>query len=904
MKFRRVLVLVMAVVMMVSAMAPSISAAFKPETKHEHFDDVLNDPELKEKYEEIKATVEYVAKDIEENHEEYYANGYAYALENGYIGTAIEVIGVMLEILPQIDLDGVEMTEEFREDLEAELEALEPTLEKLLGILESGEASDFDGFVNAALTLEGDLYLHMNNIYAILEQASIDLNQFILVPAFYEALRILEEEVLPAVEEAVNAFVDGVVDYVIEALTPYYEKAVEVIGIARDTYELLVETIVKINLYVENTIDAVVNTYNALVAKLVEFYGNVQNAIRVAAKIYNNVIDTIVEINAKVEGVIDNIESIIIATVNAYKYTIQLIVNVYGTVENAVIVAGQVYNYVVNLVIESKELLEEGLENASELVEKIYADIVEILENAPTEVNAFVNYVATQLTAYIVGILNDLDAFILNQHNGVINGNYELKDDSLYVALGNSPYGEALAEKLNLSEKYFQFGVQDDYLDKVAGADLVTIKVDGNEFVDFANKQVSGTIAGLIRNNEKLMSLYNHPFIGAYVRNVVAELGIDAEAQTEELDWNRYLDADDQEMLRNALAIVKAELISRGIPEYYYIDLQPLVQKALEENGLAGLPGISIVVEPIEVPVADIAVYAVESALYAYARFTNDLGVLLSNIYATAPNATVVLVGINNPLEGFYVDFGAYGVDCINYEDCLAASGVMVQTFNAQLYLAAFKNDNTVFVFENDADAIYNALNVYCDHVYDNCLDEDCNRCLAVRVAPGHSFTIYTVQTKPTCTKEGTEVAVCDHCDATDSRSVAKISHDWKDATCTAKQTCKVCGATQGSTKPHDWEKATCTEPRTCKVCGKTDGKASGHKYGVWEVIEEATRRQDGSKERVCRVCGHVETEVIPMILPKYPASTIILVIVSAVVTAAGISTLILWRLRKRDILK
>ena len=123
MNFKRVLVLAMALVMMVGACAPSVLAAVKAETNHTHHEESLVNPELLEKYEEIKAVVEAVAKDIEENHEEYYANGYAYALENGYIGTAIEVIEVMLEVLPTVELEGVEMTDEFREDLEAELDA-------------------------------------------------------------------------------------------------------------------------------------------------------------------------------------------------------------------------------------------------------------------------------------------------------------------------------------------------------------------------------------------------------------------------------------------------------------------------------------------------------------------------------------------------------------------------------------------------------------------------------------------------------------------------------------------------------------------------------------------------------------------------------------------------------------
>ena len=243
----------MAMVMMVSACVTPVLAAFNTETHREHIEEIVNDPELQAKYEEIKATVEYVAKDIEENYEEYYAEGYAYADENGYIEAAIEAIKLALEVLPEIDLEEVGMTEELREKLQAEIDVLPGTLEKLVAILESGEASEFNGFVNAALTLEGDLYLHMNNIYAILEQGSIDLNQIYLVPAFNEGMKILNEQVLPAIDAAVEAFVEGVVNHVVEKLTPYYNAVVSALGIAYDTYVKLVETIVKIYVFVGNT---------------------------------------------------------------------------------------------------------------------------------------------------------------------------------------------------------------------------------------------------------------------------------------------------------------------------------------------------------------------------------------------------------------------------------------------------------------------------------------------------------------------------------------------------------------------------------------------------------------------------------------------------------------------------
>ena len=115
MKLKRVLVLVMAAVMMLTTCVTPVLAAWTPETHKEHIEEIVNDPELQAKYEEIKTTIEYVVKDIEENHEEYYAEGYAYAYENGYIGTAIDVIETLLEKLPEIDLEGVDMEEDMRE---------------------------------------------------------------------------------------------------------------------------------------------------------------------------------------------------------------------------------------------------------------------------------------------------------------------------------------------------------------------------------------------------------------------------------------------------------------------------------------------------------------------------------------------------------------------------------------------------------------------------------------------------------------------------------------------------------------------------------------------------------------------------------------------------------------------
>lgn len=862
MKLNRVLVLVLTLVMIVSACAPSVLAIFKPETKHEH-SNVLDNPEYKEEYEEIKAVVEDIVKDIEENHEEYYANGYAYALENGYIDDAKEAIALAIKTLPEIDLDGLGITEELKAELQTELDALVPTLEKILAILESGEASEFDGFVNAMLTLEEDLYIHLDNIYGILEQGSIDLNQIVLVPEFNKAIRVLEDEVLPAIAETIEAFVDYVIDQVVEVVGPYYDKVVEIIDITRETYERIIAIIVKINLYVENTIEKIEGAYDVIVFVLAQFYDNVNDAIDVVEGIFNEMIDVLFKVGTD------------------YR--------------DAIALANKIYNYVVNFVTQSNAFLQNGVD----LFSKIHSDLVAIIERAPKEADAFVSYVRSEITAYVMNTITN----IVNAHNSALNAEYELTKSSMYVALGTSPFGKELAGKLNLSKKYFQFGLRDNYLARIKKADLITIKLDNGEFVGFAEKQVMGTVASVVRSNERLMSFYKHPIIGAYVKDVIEGMGIDINAQTENINWDLYLDAEAQEILDDALELARTELIERGVPEYYYIDLQPMVQDALEDSGLSGLSSISINIDPIEVPVADIAIYGLESALYAYARFTNDFSGLLENIYAAAPNATVVLLGIDNPLYGF--DFSKFGIDCVDYSDCVSAVDRLIQTFNAQLYFAAMENENTVFVPENDADAIYDAINVHCDHAYDDCEDKTCNICGEVRTAPGHSFTKYTVVVNATCGKDGSKRAKCDYCNATRTEVIPKTNkHNWTAKTCTSPETCSKCNATRGSAMGHFWEEATCEHPQTCRYCGITQGSVADHTFGVWKVIVEATRKTTGCKERVCLECGLAQRQIIPIIPPKYTTGTIVAVVVSALVFSTALFSFILWRLRKKDLLK
>ena len=883
MNFKRILVLVMALVMVVSAIAPSVLAA--AETTHEHHDaldhlDTLGNLELVEKYEEIKALVEYVVSDVEENHDEYYAAGYAYALEGGYIDLAVEKIEEAIGALSDVDLSKAELTDELEAELQAELDSLVPALEKVADVLENGNVENVNGFANALVSLSGDIYANVNGAYAVLKQGKYDLDDDKLPAEFWSALSYVEDELLPVVGETASEFVNGVVSYVAENHEDYYAIGNELACVALDVYRPFVEVYVALDAYTAGAIsEQLVDTADVLVMLVLDNVDSIDDALVIVTELYETVLDYVLDLVPVVEDALEYTDDVVLIATAVYGYANDLLVHVFGSTENALAVAQRLCDYVMHLV-EEYGILQGAVENVEALNEKVSADVLEIIEACGGRKDSLV-LVSKELAKYFVELVTDFAEYVEEKHNGAIGGNYELKDDSLYLALGNSAYGEELAAMLNLSDKYFQFGFDGDYLETLVKADLITVKLDDEEFYTFAEKQVKGIVAELVRNNDRVTFLREHALIGDYVNGVIADLGIDINAQAVELDWTKYInDEETLQMIEDAKEAVKAQLIANGAPEYYYIDLQPLVEEALEENGFGNLPGISVDVDPIEVPVADLAVCVVENVLYTYAKFTNNLNTLLNNLETYAPNATIVLVGVDNPIENMDIDLSEYGIDFITFNECKVAVGAFVEAFNAQLYVRGFIDNEVLFVYENDANAIYDAINVYCDHVYDDCEDVDCNRCLAVREAPGHSYGTYKYNNNATCEKDGTETAVCNGCGKKNTRTANKTALG------------------------HDWTKLTCTEDKKCTRCGTVGTKASGHKWGAWTVLDEPTLFSKGLREHTCRTCGFVEQEVMPALEPKYSAGTIIAVILSAIVFSGVVGGLIIKKAKKRNLLK
>ena len=824
MNFKRILVLLMALIMTVSACAPAIYALDREELNEENVEQAVADAKL---------AIEEIVTYVSENYEQAYADGYAYALENGYIDAAIVAVEEAILALDNLNLEGLELDAELKAALEAELDATVATLGEIKSILERDDIDNVEGALIALVTLEDDLYTHLANLGEICSLLGEDA-MAVIIPALNEALVALENA-LSALDNAVVATLEAVKGYIVDALQPYYEKVVEIVDITRDVYNSIVATIVEIRAAVIKIHTIILDTNEAI-------------------------LDAIAKVEATVEKVIDT-----------YVNVVELAVAIYGNVEDAIEVAVDTYEALVEFIVAN----EENIEQLPVVAEQLYNEIVEIVVEAYGErENAYA--AALEIYDLVVDLLLTINNEIYGTLDGAVNGHYVLNKDSYYVALGYADYADALAEMVHLGDKHDKFELNGDYADALAGADLVTIDLSDDTLYDFVSAQIIGSVMTIVRNNATLMSYYNHPnpWIRSVIRGAVDEMGFDINAEPTELDWSEYLDADGKEVLDAFLADVKVQVLDAGVPEVYEFDLGALILSAIAENGIS-LPGLVLDVV-IEIPVADLCVFAVENVLYKNAEAIYNLENTLTNVHALAPEALVVITGFENPVEAIEAELAAFGAN-VDLESAEPALDAVVKALHVELYTIALAHENTIFVPSYDVETIFAALNFACAHDYDNCDDVVCNLCGGERTAPAHVFENYVANDDATCEKNGTETAVCENCDVTDTREVADTK------------------------LPHAWNDATCKAPKTCKDCGATEGDVAEHTYGEGVVVKEATKKEEGVKEFTCTVCGHKLQESIDKLPAKLTPIAIVGIVILVAAVVCGASFGIYWYVKKRN---
>ena len=692
---------------------------------------------------------------------EYYDVIYKYAYEyvdaEGYIDRSLEPIDEVLNVLNAalVEIESIPaITEELKAQLRAELNAAIATVEELKAAIVSDKIGTVDGIVATALDLEDDLRTHVTNVSSILAQAGYDV-ETLLVPALMDAHKVLVNEVVPELFVMAENFAFAAVDFTLSNLDTIYYNFPEIVNTA---YSEAVKVIVMLQIVVgdaiEVTADVIVNAYNKVMAVATDIYDDLDEAYAFTKTLIISVVGTLIQINENTDGLLedmfaetfgitvdeivtyvsslydetsgnvqemleqlnallmgasDKIEGEMPTAIALYNVILNVLADSYGNTEDALVVAGQIFSYVADFVVENDMggNLKGHLDNIVDLIAETYRGTKDVEK------------VGAEIYAYVLAMFDD-----------TFYADYQLTADSLYVSLGNATYGEELAEMLHLGDKYHNFALDDDYLDTLADADFVTIRIDNGEIVEFAMNQVMN--------------------------------------YGEELDWDKYLDANGQAALENVLVSIEAAFLDSGMAAEMAVVIENLI---LEELG-----GYELDISLNDELVAGVLAYSVESLIYAYAETIERLEVTLDNVYTVAPNATVVITGVQNSLAELGLE--ELGLDLSGYEDAINA---VIATFNAQLVAVAYANENTIYVDSVDAAAIYAALNVTCQHVYTDCEDTTCDLCGETRVAPGHTYGEWKVVTEATVDAEGCEERECTVCHHKETRSIPKISMPEKD---------------------------------------------------------------------------------------------------------------------------
>ena len=121
-------------------------------------------------------------------------------------------------------------------------------------------------------------------------------------------------------------------------------------------------------------------------------------------------------------------------------------------------------------------------------------------------------------------------------------------------------------------------------------------------------------------------------------------------------------------------------------------------------------------------------------------------------------------------------------------------------------------------------------------------------RCGQKSDVSAHTYGNWVVTKEPTETSNGSRERICTVCGWKETENLPKLEHKhdfgshW------------YCNGTQ------HW--------RECRCGQKSD--VSAHTYGGWVVTKEPTETSDGSRERICTVCGWKETENLPKLEHKH----------------------------------
>ena len=680
-----------------------------------------------------------------ENKELAYKIAYMAVKKEGYIDDAIEKIDKVLNVvniaLDEVEKDVLPLTDELYEDVVIELRAIISTLEEVRDTLANDKADNLDGFMALVEKLEADYERHSENLANLFAQAEIDATA-----AIETAKVIFNDEVIPALYDLAQECRYLALDYLFTNIKFIYYRFPEF----RDTvvYPLIFDVMAELEIIAGDAMDKVMEAYFTVLVPCLEEYKSFKEAILEADKIIHEIYTTLVMIDEKLGyPSIDIIGTTVVECAELFNN-----MYFYGPLRDL----EEMLEPYTSVLLEIADVAEREFESAVEFYNELIVKLEEVYEQTrPLET------VAHQIFSYAFDFIDDthplekfkghcdnivdlidatysetkdqdkvfeeIYAYLMKVYNGAFETEYVITENSTYVSIGNAVYGEELAKMLFV-EEYYNFAINGNYLDKIADAELITVRFDNGEFMEFLMGQIEGIALTFLGKEYKL-------------------------------DWDKHLDAEGQAALDEVLAQLKADLIESGIADELIPVIKDMLQSVIKEQ--FGTVGIRPRVD--QEKVCQFLLLVAETVLYAYADLGDRIGAVLKDIYTVAPNATVVITGAQFSLDGLGFGLGDMDLDLGEYEEMI---DYVLKAHNAQFFGYTLTMDNAIFVDSIDALDIYDALNPRCIHLYDDCIDTTCNICGEVRVAPGHSFTNFVSNNDATCTEDGTETAKCDNCSA------------------------------------------------------------------------------------------------------------------------------------------
>lgn len=346
-----------------------------------------------------------------------------------------------------------------------------------------------------------------------------------------------------------------------------------------------------------------------------------------------------------------------------------------------------------------KQVINGGYESVVEMLDAFNEakdDLISALRNLNDALKAEAEDVYDQIVGAIDCAKAALDA-VCDAFYKALHGDYTVSKDSLYVYVGDADYAEALADLLGLTSGQISSVLTED-------ADLITLDIGEIGVTDFINAQTAGMLAGVIKADPTLSALLAGNF-GPAIKDALAGYGIDLDAEVAELDWSDLLDEDALAVKDALVEKLVAEAVANGLAEVYVLDVGAMLQPVIDEQ--VGVPGMITVDCVISIPVAELAAEMLDNVLYTYVSFAVGHVEYIEIIRDIAPEAELVILGMEPSDEALSFGIGDYKIDLSEYGDAVAGF------VNIHYFANAFANgDKTTFVAENSAEAIYAALNV------------------------------------------------------------------------------------------------------------------------------------------------------------------------------------------------